>query len=356
MKSSPTLQDVADLAGVSIGTASSALNNRPTVLPETRGRVIDAAMSLGYPIKSEMAAGVKTDLKVIGLLIKHDVGHAWRVNPFYSQIQLGIANACNANNISLMFSNIEVDQSNRPVNWPVMLTKRQVDGLILAGTFLDDTVSLIQSRVDIPMVLVDSYSTKLACDSIITDNWGGARQAVEHLIAYGHRAIGLIGWNPDSPPSIQGRKEGYMGMLSQLGLPSFIESSPLTREDGYDAALRLCAIHPEVTALFVCNDETAIGVIEGLGAIDRRVPEDVSVIGFDNIEMAQTVEPPLTTVHVHKSWMGSMGVHTLIERFANPDQPKVTKLVSTYLVERGSVCRASFDNDVVIEPSQSETV
>ena len=356
MKSSPTLQDVADLAGVSIGTASAALNNRSSVLPETRSRVIDAAMSLGYPIKSEMAVGVKTDLKVIGLLIKHDVGHAWKVNPFYSQIQLGIANACSAHNISLMFSNVEVDQSNRPVNWPVMLTKRQVDGLILAGTFLDDTVSLIQSRVDIPMVLVDSYSTKLACDSIITDNWGGARQAVEHLISHGHRAIGLIGWNPDSPPSIQGRKEGYMGMLSQYGLPSFIEPSPLTREDGYDATLRLCATHPKITALFVCNDETAIGVIEALNDLEKRVPEDVSVIGFDNIEMAQTIEPPLTTVHVHKSWMGSMGVHTLIERVANPEQPKVTKLVSTYMVERGSVCRASFDKNVVIEPSESETV
>ena len=111
MSNSVTLRDVAQLAGVSIGTASQALNNRPNVAPETRSRVVDAAMSLGYPVK-ESASESQRPLEVIGLLVKHDFGLPPEVNPFYAYIQAGVERACQSLNLSLMYANIEVDPSN----------------------------------------------------------------------------------------------------------------------------------------------------------------------------------------------------------------------------------------------------
>ena len=121
MANSVELQDVADLAGVSIGTASQAINNRPTVALATRSRVIDAAHTLGYPIKEVQDVKPYADIGVIGMLTKHDYGNAPEVSPFYSHIQAGIESECRKFGINLMFANVEVDESNHPVVWPAMI-------------------------------------------------------------------------------------------------------------------------------------------------------------------------------------------------------------------------------------------
>lgn len=337
----PTLKEIAGIAGVSVGTVSAAINDRPTVSPETRARVMDVAVSLGYELKFKPRPPKGVDIRVIGLLIKHDLGLVWDTNPFYSRIQLGVTNTCQRHNISLMVANIEVDSSNHPVQWPAMINQQQIDGLIMAGAFIDDTVQMVRRKSELPIVLVDSYAPNLRCDSIVTDNLGGARKAVEYLIQNGHTRIGLAGWNPLSPPSIHQRKRGYLETLSEYGLQPFIVETELSRLGGQVAAWKLLEGEKQVTALFCCNDETAIGALNAIRELGLKVPQDISIIGFDNIDLAGETIPALTTVHVHKSWMGALGVQALIERTRNPLQPKITTVLATDLIVRDTVARLS---------------
>lgn len=338
MAPSVTLRDVAKLAGVSIGTASQALNNRPSVAPETRARVLDAAESLGYPTKRNRPGRENHSVKVIGLITKHDLGFPVEINPFYSYIQAGVEGECRRRQISLMLATVEVDPWNHPVSWPAMVSEQHVDGLILAGTFIEETADLFRQRIDVPIVLVDSYAPSLPFDGIVIDNTPAARTAVEYLIEQGHTRIGLVGWREQSPPSVQERKVGYCQALSEHGIQdALIEPSGLNREEGSDGLRRLLDRHPDVTAVFACNDASALGVLSRAREMGLVVPRDLSVVGFDNIAMASEIVPALTTVHVHKTWMGILGVRRLLERAQDAGQPKVTMALSTQLVVRESV-------------------
>ncbi len=340
MSGSVTLQDVARLAGVSTGTASQALNNRPSVAQETRARVLDAARTLGYAIKDTGSNADNHTLSVIGLLTKHDYGFPFEVNAFYSYIQAGVESECRKRNLSLMFANVEVDRANHPVVWPAMITEQRVDGLILAGTFIENTIGLLGQRIDIPIVLVDSYAPNLAFDSIVIENITGATTAINHLIALGHTRIGVIGWAKNSPPSINERFIGYNHALEAHNISTrYVEESGLNREEGYRAATQLLQRAPEITAIFACNDLTAIGAIHATRDLGIAVPEALSIVGFDNIDMAKEVTPALTSIHVYKTWLGILGVRQLIARALNPEQPKTTTTIMTDLVVRDSTGR-----------------
>jgi LacI family transcriptional regulator len=337
MANSITLQDVAKLAGVSIGTASQALNNRPSVAQDTRMRVVDAARTLGYPCKENAANNEEKPLSVIGLVTKHDHGFPFEVNAFYSYIQAGVESECRRRNLSLMFANIEVDLLNHPLAWPAMVTEQRVDGLILAGAFIENTIGLLGQRVDIPVVLVDSYAPHLLFDSVVIENISGATRAIEHLIAQGHTHIGIIGWQKSCPPSIQERFIGYNHALAAHHISTrYVEESGLNREEGYRAMTQLLQRAPEVTAVFACNDLTAIGAIHATRDLGITVPGDLSIIGFDNIDMAREITPPLTTIHVYKTWLGIFAVRQLLARALNPDQPKTITTIMTDLVVRES--------------------
>lgn len=336
--STVTLRDVASKAGVSIGTASQALNNRSNVSPDTRERVFNAASSLGYEIKLRQNSNLGTAISVLGLLTKHDFGLHHLVNPFYSHIQAGVESECRRRNLSLMYANIEVDQSNRPVIWPAMITKQHIDGLVVAGTFIEDTIGMINQHANTNIVLVDSYAPTLALDSVVIDNIGGAASAVRFLVQNGHRHIGMIGTNPLSPPGVLQRRYGYQKALDELCIQDqYIEDSTLSRDNSYEATLRLLQRMPQITAIFAANDDTAIGVIHAAQDLGLQVPQDMSVIGFDDIDLSREVKPALTTIRVHKTWMGALAVRFLIERVLNPDQPKVEVSVSTELVVRETV-------------------
>lgn len=335
-----TLQDVAKLAGVSVGTASQALNNNPKVTDETRSRVVDAARTLGYAFKerSNLVISRQSSISVIGVLSKHDLNDVSLANPFYNHIISGIEVECRKQGISLMLSSIEVDLQNRPVEWPAMLEKKMVDGIIFIGTQVEDTAQAIRQRLDVPIVLVDSYAPNLYFDSVLTDNFQGAELAVQHLIELGHRHIGLIGSKENSVPSIAERRNAYIQTMKAHGIfnEKYIENSELHRPDAHKAAILLLQRYPEITAFFACNDDTAAGVMAATVDLGLKVPRSVSVVGFDNIALAGELSPPLTTIHIHKNWMGILGVRFLLERSANPEKPKSTTYISTQLVVRKS--------------------
>lgn len=339
MAKKPTLRDIAKQAGVALSTVSQVLNNKPNVSAETRQRVLDAADELGYRQRMETSHAVKSSLSTAGLLTKSRGDDALIANPFYSYVIAGAERECQRHNINLMYANIEVDANNNALNWPAMLLDEIVDGVIVVGTFLQETITDISRRAGRNLVLVDAYSAEdAAFDSVLIDNFGGAFSAVSHLIANGHRNIGLIGSHKDTYPSIAERRQGYLAALADAGVErTFIEESSLERADGFQATIRLLRRAPEVTAIFACNDNCAIGVMNAVREMGLHVPGDVSVVGFDDIDLAQEVMPALTTIHVDKVLMGAMALRHLRDRAEEPDRPALKTLVTTQLIERDSV-------------------
>ncbi|GAB4491650.1 MAG: LacI family DNA-binding transcriptional regulator [Anaerolineales bacterium] len=335
-----TLQDVAKLAGVSIGTASQALNNNPKVTDETRSRVLDAARTLGYVFKERRddAAQKTPEISVIGVLAKHDVGEPALANPFYSHIISGIEIECRKLGVGLMVSSIEVDPENRPVEWPAMLDSQLVEGLIFLGTQLEAAAYAAKQKLNLPTILVDSYAVNLPFDSIVTDNVQGVELALNHLLSLGHLNIALLGSQDSCPPSIAERRKTYIAIMKERGLfhAQYIANSKLSRAEVHRATLSLLKEHPEITALFACNDDSAAGAMAAAQELGLHVPRDISIVGFDNIALAGELPTPLTTIHIHKNWMGMLGVRFLLERAAHPEKPKTSTLVSTQLVIRES--------------------
>ena len=338
MGKKPTLRDIAKAADVALSTVSQTLNNKPGVSPEMRQHILQVANDLGYRPRISVENPQMIDLKTIGLLTKRRNGDALVINPFYSYIIAGAERECTRHDISLMYANIEVDEHNRALSLPAMLLDERVDGVIVVGAFLEETIAHISQRASQNVVLVDAYTSNgNAFDSVLIDNMSGAMTAVNYLLERGHRNIGLIGSDPRSYPSIVERRQGYIATLAQHGLNTFIEDGALLREDAYDAAQRLMTRAPEITAILACNDNVAIGVMNALHDNGLTVPDDVSVVGFDDIDLAQEVTPALSTMHVDKVLMGSMAVRHLIDRRVQPERTPVKTLISTHLIERDSV-------------------
>lgn len=336
MPSKITLRDVARLAEVSLGTASNVINNRDHVSEEARIRVMEAAAALNYqaPVRT---GGPQQRVSVIGAVGKADDDSSVAFNPFYSYVLAGIEQECHRLKMSMMMASIKVDRLNRPIDLPPMLSKQQLDGLLMVGTFMHDTIQMVQQQLDKPVVLVDAYAPGSRFDSVLTDNLNGAQAAVVHLIEQGHRRIGLIGSLPNAHPSIRERRKGYLRALKHHRISQFfIEDSLLTREAGYEATVRLLRRSPEVSAIFVCNDEVAVGVLSAARDLGRSVPEDLSVIGFDDIDLAAQLTPALTTVRVDKVLMGVLAVQMLRDRAEHPNRPTLTMTVGTELVIRGT--------------------
>jgi LacI family transcriptional regulator len=333
-----TLRQVAEYAGVSLGTASQALGNKLNVSPETRNRVLEAAATLGYKQAVRTPVLVNKKLNTIGLLTKDDNTTQPALNPFYSHILSGAEHECQRLRISLMYATVKVDERNRPQELPAMLLGAQVDGLIVVGAFLEEAIAAISKQATPNVVLVDAYAPSQPFDSVVIDNISGAESAVEYLIAQGHRNIGLVGSQSDGYPSIRERRKGYTRTLRDHQLPNtYIEDGPLTRDGGEDATRRLLQRAPEVTAIFACNDEVAFGAMNAARELGRHIPADLSIVGFDDIDPAQGAVPPLTTIHVDKALMGALAVRHLDTRATNPGQTTVKTLVSTRLIVRKSV-------------------
>lgn len=335
MAESSTLREVAKRAGVSVSTASQALHNKPNVSPETRQKVLQAAVALGYQQKVRIPSPMVSQLSIVGLLTRSTPDLPLPVNPFYSYVLAGAERECQRMNLSLMYANIEVDEQNRPLTRPPMLFDNRVDGVLVVGTMLPETIDRIGEK---PIVLVDAYAPRQAFDSVVTDNLNGAYNAVSYLIKQGHRKIGLIGSMPDGYPSIRERRKGYMRALKVHNITdTYIEDSPLVREAGYEATCRLLQRSPEITAIFACNDNVAIGVLNAARDLGRDVPGDLSLIGFDDIDLTNEIKPALTTVYVDKLFMGSMAIRLLRDRAEDPNRTIVTAVLSTRLVIRDSV-------------------
>ena len=329
--------DVARQSGVSTATVSLVLNNRPGVSKQTRTRVLEVAEKLEYPIKPVNSPGMGGQLTTIGMVVKTESIHPL-ANPFYSKVIVGIEDACRKNGINVLFATLPVDEDNHPTEIPQLLNNNIVDGLLMVGTFVDETITSISGKRTPPMVLVDGYSNTESFDAIVSDNFHAAYQATEYLIKKGHRHIGLVGGEMNCYPSLKERRNGYLRALKRNQITdTYIANFNINKSHGYQETISLLHEHPQITALFCLNDDIGSAAMQAIQNQGKAVPGDVSVIGYDDTYIAARAYPPLTTMHVDTVAMGRAAVHLLSLRLDSPEAVRMTLTIHPTLIERESV-------------------
>lgn len=341
MKSKVTISDIAQQSGVSVSTVSLVLNNKPGISDETRSRVLEAADKLGYLSKPNGEKAKSGPLTTIGMVVKIDPDINHQANPFYSRVIVGIEDACRRKGINLLFATLPVDEDNRPVEVPQLLYNEIVDGLLMVGTCVDETFTSITGMRQIPIVLVDGYSDTESYDAVVSDNFRAAYQAVEYLIHKGHRHIGLAGSDDNCFPSLRDRRNGYLRAMKENGITEvYMSNFNINKSQGYQEVIGLLNKYPHISALFCVNDDVGSAAMRAAQYQGKRVPEDISIIGYDDTYIAANTHPAMTTMHVDTVAMGRSAVHLLSLRLENPDSARMTLTIHPSLVERASVGRA----------------
>jgi LacI family transcriptional regulator len=331
-----TIRDVAKRSGVSITTVSHVLNEVPgkRVSSQTRARVQKVAQELLYT-PNQLARGLRTQrTRMIGFL-----SDRVSTTPFAGRMILGAQDAAaEAGSLLLLLnSGGDPDLEEREVE---ALLERQVDGIVYAA-FYHRVVTPPASLRRGPAVLLDARSVGGSISSVVPDEIGGSRAAVEELLAAGHRQIGFIN-NWDDIPARSLRLIGFRQALEVYGVP-FDPSLVVERESdargGYSGALELLSQSHRPTGIFCFNDRVAMGAYQAAGTLGLSIPGDVSVVGFDDQEMvSDSVWPGLTTVALPHYEMGRWAVRTLLDQVnAEPPYPVAHALIPCPVIRRGSV-------------------
>ncbi len=313
-----TLADVARRAGVSVATASKALNARDEVAPETRRRVLRAAEELSFQPNGLARGLISGRSRTVGLLTDELGGR------FAIPVLLGVENALGSQQMSVLLCDARGDAIRRQ-HYIRALLARQVDGLIVLGETNDVRPSLTR-QIPVPVVYVYGESDDPGDLSIVADDRGGARLAAEHLVMVGRRAIGHITGEYAYRAARQ-RAAGLLEVLDDHGLRLVGEPfyGEWTQRWGRQAARVLLTTHPETDAIFCGSDQIATGVADAIHELGRRIPDDVALVGYDNWEVfAAECRPPLTTVDLNLQDIGAAAVAHL---FAALDGAQATGVI-----------------------------
>lgn len=328
-----TIFDVAHKAGVSHSTVSRVLNNKNNVNTETRERVLLAMTQLGYVSNASARRLAGGGSRVVGLLVDH-------LNPGYmGEIIRGIDEALEANGYNLMLYTTH-RQKNREVAYVTRLTQGFADGLVLIVPRDEKAYLETLQQRKFPYVLIDYQGYNRHVPSVFTTNRKGGYDATTYLIETGHRRIGFItgemayGCAPE-------RLAGYQEALSDHGIPfdpELVSEGNFLQPQGYRCALQLLGLPEPPTALFVSNDAMAFGAMEAARELGFHIPNDLSIIGFDDVPQATHVHPTLSTVCQPLEEMGRRAVDLLLKYISNPDAEIERVELSTRLIIRES-CR-----------------
>jgi len=329
-----TITDVASEAGVHPSTVSRVLNGHAgsTIRPATRERVLAAADVLGYR-PSALARSLRLQRTLtLGMLVP-DI-----TNPFFSSIIKGAEDAARERGYNLILCNSE-DQPEREAAYLRLLRERQVDGVLIASSQMaDETIEGLRAD-SFPFVLVNRAAQDGEDLAVVVDNHAAAVEVVAHLAALGHRRVGHIA-GPQNTTTGRDRREGYEAGVRAHGLahePALVVEAEAFSEDAGDRALGIMLAGPaRPTAIFAANDLIAVGMLQRLRRIGVRVPDDLSIVGFNDIPLAGLLEPALTTVRVPQLAMGVAGAHLLIDRLEGRPIGEIRLTLPTELVIRAS--------------------
>ncbi len=335
MQKRPTIKDVAKQAGLSLSTVSLVINKSGHVSKATRKRVLDVIDKLGYhPSHSARRLASKTSGN-IGFILTED--HFSQAEPFYTKIFLGTEFEARNHNYYILLTTVD-NHFKKNGNTPRFLLERNVDGVIIAGKISDKLVDYIQ-ELGIPVVLVDYELKRQRFSSVLIDNRRGAAEAVRHLTQCGHKNIAFVGGDIEHP-SIAERYEGFKEVLAEYGITPDKNRIDVDEEDtrvvnGYNAMQRILK-HGRPSAVFAANDAMAIGCMQYLKQSGVKIPADVAVVGFDDIDISSHTEPRLTTVRVFKEEMGKIAVQRMVEIIKSKTQVMAASYVHVELVRRES--------------------
>ncbi|NOY78930.1 MAG: LacI family transcriptional regulator [Calditrichaeota bacterium] len=332
-----TIKEVAERAGVSQSTVSLVLNHKKSVRESTRKKVLQVIEEMDFhPQRSARTLASKRTGN-IGFVIS-DI-HFTRAEPFYTRIFLGCEFEARHFDYYILLTSVGEAFSRK--NLPRFLKEGNVDGVIAAGSMNDKWLYEMR-KMGIPVVLIDYYPPRLKWPCVLIDNIEGGREAVRYLLELGHEKIAFIGGSAFHP-SIQGRYQGYLMAMEEHGLNGqewVVRDEIETRvEDGYNATKKLLMKKERPTALFAANDAMATGALKAIREKGLKVPDDISVIGFDNIEVTNHTDPPLTTMSVRMEEMGAKAVNMIHDIIDQKKSLQEKILVPVDLVKRSS-CRA----------------
>lgn len=325
-----TLHDVAALARVSHQTVSRVINDHPNVAPATRERVVGAIRKLGYRPNAAARNLVTRRSRTVGI-----VSHAIS---FYgpSQMLVNVETSFRSRGYGLTLSSVPNLSAQGLTTAIAELRSRGVDGIVMITPVVRTDIEAIRAACSgIPFVLIDINLGVLA-PSVVIDQRRGGELTAEHLIGYGHRRIAVVRGPSGWTGSVL-RHAGLTSALKRSGVvPVFSESGDWTPASGYRIAQRLLAREVPFTAVVVGNDEMALGVMRALTEHGLRVPDHVSVIGFDDVPGAAYFQPPLTTVHQDFAELGTRAASYLIDLVTDPAQAVSQHVLMPRLVVRSS--------------------
>jgi LacI family transcriptional regulator len=333
-----TIRQIAKLAGVSRSSVSRVINHHPNVSPETRERVQRVITQTGYQPSPIARSLSNRRSHIIGLVIPLAIRSLFE-DPFFARLIQGISQGCNTHDYTLslfLFHSQEEDQD----LFDGISRSQLLDGVIVTATRTGDTLIPRLLERQVPLVVQGRHEDPRV-SYVDADNVTGAAMAVTHLLRLGYQRISTITGPLDSTAA-QDRKQGYLDSLREGGQPvdeALMVSGDFTQAGGYEAMQRLLPHQPD--AVFVASDTMAMGALQAIRGAGLTVPDDIALVGFDDLPQATMVDPPLTTVRQPIRRMGVLAAEMLVECLENEAAPPRHIVLPTELVIRGS-CGSRF--------------
>ena len=330
-----TMKDIARLAQVSTSTVSHVINGSRFVSDEIREKVMRIVVELNYT-PSYIARSLKVKAtKTIGLLVTATN------NPFFSEVMAGVEQYCQKNQYNLIIATTGGDAKRLQQNLQTLIHK-QVDGVLLMcgdSRFQAD----MELTVPLPLVVMDWWFTELNADKILENSEYGGYLATKSMVDAGHQKIGIITGNLRKSVA-KNRLQGYKKALSEANIvlnPDWIVESHFDFKGGIVGAQKLLALSDRPTAIFCCSDTIAIGAYQAIQNQGLRIPQDISIMGYDDIELARYLFPSLSTISQPKAELGKLAVETLLQRIQEPNENYRTLVLEPTCILRESISSPS---------------
>jgi LacI family transcriptional regulator, galactose operon repressor len=333
------IHEVARLSGVSVATVSRVFNGYTDVSEKTRQRVFASAKKLEYTPSGAARTLVRKRSELIGVFLFTGVDHPDIQHPFFQDVLVALKQEVGLAGFDLLlFATEREEEGLAPHSFLTRARHHHADGLVLMGIDPHDPELKRLVRAAIPTVAVDVELSGPRAGYVSSDNAEGSRLAARHLWELGHRRIATITGDTRTKPGAD-RLAGYRDALAELGGPvrdDYVAFGDFYTESGYEAMASLLALSEPPTGVVVAADLMAVGAIRAVEAAGLRCPDDVSVIGFDDIQLAELMSPPLTTVRQDKHGLGTAAARALVEMIEDPDARPAARTLPVQLVVRGS--------------------
>jgi LacI family transcriptional regulator len=328
----PTMIDVAKKAGVSVATVSRVINGNGKVSKTLEQKVLRAIENLNYHPSTLARSFKMQETRLIGIIIPL-LDH-----PFFSKLAQVMEQELFQNNYRAIVCNTEENQA-RELEYIEILLRQRIDGVIINSALENTDYLLALNEQNVPCVLIDRNVERFQCSKVFSDNSLGGYLGMKYLMELGHERIRIVAPFAFAHP-VQYRMRGIREAMAEFGYKEtpnmFLTSDDHSFEMGIQAGIELAQSNPRPTAIFALTDVTAVGIIHGLAKMGLRVPNNISVMGYDDIPLSAYVLPPLTTVAQSITQMGKKAVEILLNHIQNPDLPAEKAVLPTKLIIRDS--------------------